>query len=383
MSFLLFQKVQEQSLHHNGNVDNKLQEPLLSKHKPEAQMSPTIPSVVVPMRSFKILSFVTGATVALILQWILSVFLWNESILTKSTLQVVIFSLNWSFWTCLGVFSCMLVLVRLLQNRFCRSNVNRPSFDDEAVFQIEAHFVVASLLAISFSWLLNDMWTVQIIRPMQIHPILTIFAAATAYAIFFRYMVCQQQHSDNKELGSDEDDCDESSGSSAYLLISATLGVVFGVSSQFLLTIFLWKDNMTIPMIDNVVFFSLVWSILTVLLTFVGCMSLRVLVGPGMVTKIRSAQRTLLRMEAVYISCSLVGICMAWIFIDVLAGMPEQIIPSMIMLLLSLVAFQIILRCFPEDQCIDSSLEIETTMKLIPNHASPSHEKVHAVLQIV
>jgi hypothetical protein len=274
----------------------------------------------------------------------------------------------------------MIILVRLLQNHFFISNVNL--FDDEIIFQIEAHFVVSSLLAISFSWLLNDMWTVQIIQPMQIHPVLTIFAAATAYAIFFRYMVTQRQLSDSKEQSYDEDELDQSSGSSTYRLLAGTLGVVFGVSSQFLLSILLWKDNMTMPMIDNVVFFSFVWSFLTVLLTFVGCMSLRLLVVPRMVTSALSAQRTLLRMEAVYISSSLVGICMAWIFIDILAGMPEQIIPSMIMLLLSLVAFQIILRCFPEDQCIDSSLEAETTMKMTPS-AAPSHKKVSAVLQIV
>ena len=148
-----------------------------------------------------------------------------------------------------------------------------------------------------------------------------------------------------------------------------------GVSSQFLLSLLLWQRGAAAsggedpqhqhiirrPVLDDVVCFSLLWSGLTVALTFAACLSLRLLLPPVSSDggdnnddehQNQNHRRVwLLRMEAAYISSSLVGICLAWIVIDLLNGMPEQVPPSLCMLVLSLACFKLILRCFPESEC--------------------------------
>ena len=77
-------------------------------------------------------------------------------------------------------------------------------------------------------------------------------------------------------------------------------------------------------------------------------------------------------MESHYVFCSLIGICVAWILMDLVLGMSDQIVPSFFMLLASLVAFRLILHCFPEDKCLQ---EIE--MKKPGNNKSKLSTNAH------
>lgn len=108
---------------------------------------------------------------------------------------------------------------------------------------------------------------------------------------------------------------------------------------------------MTKPVIENVVAFSMLWSVCSVVLTFVGCVSLRLLTLDE--TNRLSAERIFLRMESHFIFCSLIGICIAWILIDLIMDMQEQIVPSILMLVVSLLAFCGIVSCFPEEKCLE------------------------------
>ena len=165
-----------------------------------------------------------------------------------------------------------------------------------------------------------------------------------------------------------------------FQLISATLGITIGVSSQLLLYFYLCKDGMTQPIIQSVLLFSILWSTVTVVLTFLGCLSLRYVIQSTssmmmMNNDINGMKRTileriqynriLLRMEAAYVSSSLVGICCAWIIIDILTGMTDQILPSIFMLILSLCAFRAILYFFPEENCIETEKNTATTVEFV------------------
>ena len=143
-------------------------------------------------------------------------------------------------------------------------------------------------------------------------------------------------------------------------MISATLGTIIGLCSQFILSMLLWRDNMTKPLVDSVIFFSLIWSFVTVMITLVGCMSLRIMLASSTtfghniisITEQLQLNRIALRMEAAYVSSSLIGICSAWVIIDILTNMTDQILPNIFMLFMSLAAFRTIIYCIPEDQCM-------------------------------
>ena len=258
----------------------------------------------------------------------------------------------------------MLLLVTSLRRNYLDAQIQHDAqLLDDTLFQLEAHYVVAALFTISAAWLLNDVYELADDAAAQttIHPVLTIVAAGIAFSIFFHYIlqkdnVQQVASAADKQNGIDYDDSCHSM-MPTYRMIAATLGLIVGVCSQFILSLVLWKDHMTVPAVDNVIYFSLLWSVLTVAITFGGCMSLRLLLVGSSSSGVSEQQRALLRMEAVYISCSLIGICFAWILIDILAGMPEQVLPSMFLLVFSLLAFHVILKCFPEDKCLANAVD--------------------------
>jgi len=329
----------------------------------------------------------------------------------SDTLSVVGFSLLWSFWTCVMIFIAMLALVRAVlgsappppppsssagdgngdieketeKRRQRQEEELRYKVWEDTVFQMEAHHIVGALLSISAIWVAVDVlqsvfvagdatsstWSAVLALPSPCQNALLLVLGLAWYGLFVRCILKKSSgESQQQKEGSDED------GSNAgllstYQLIASTLGLISGLCSQFLLSFLLWKDNMSQPVVDHVIAFSVLWSFCTVVLTFLGCLSLRFLTvedddedGDGGDKLV--AERTFLRMESHYIFCSLIGICSAWILIDLVMGMEDQIFPSVLMLALSLAAFGGIVRCFPEDQCLaDLRAEADATVALV------------------
>jgi len=255
-----------------------------------------------------------------------------------------LFSLQWSFWTCLLVFSGMLAFLRLVQSR-----VATP-ISESNIFSLETSYVVGALLTITSTWLYKDLLEDGSVLS---RPCATAGLLIPSYVLLAGMLLQQQpqQLSSTASNKSNRSCC----VIPTYRLVSCIMGLVVGVSSQCLLGLILWKDrSMKEPVMESVIYFSLLWSGCTVAITFLACFSLRIFSS-----SISSAlgcssndPRTLLRMESSYISSSLVGICGAWIFIDWMTGLTDQVLPSIVMLNLSLFCFQVILRCFPEDQCL-------------------------------
>jgi hypothetical protein len=336
-------------------------------------------SSIPSMLSLKSLAIVSGIMMAACSQIALWIALWDDTILSKSTVEVVEFSLAWSFWTCLIVFSSMSFLVRFVRQRYLRqpssalgqklhNELLTNQDEDDIVFQVEAFYVVGALASISVVWLINDFFQTYVrtaTTAIQIHPVGTVLFAGFGYAMFARWILSRRNRTKNLKQPSVNDEVQSTQNgtieklSCTYQMIAVTLGLIVGVCSQFVLAMTLWRDNMTKPIVDSVLMFSLLWSIVTVLLTLTGCLSLRILVVTsdenGQVSSV--ANHVLLLMETAYVSSSLIGVCTAWIVIDILSGMTSQILPSIFMLSVSLVAFRLILHIFPEEVTHDEDKE--------------------------
>ena len=306
----------------------------------------------------KFLFALTGSLIAYLGQIALCILLWRDDIYQRTRQQVLIFSLFWSFWTCVVFFVGLLALLRLVQKRLVVSPLSEPT-----LFWLEAFYVAGAQLTITATWLSKDLLQQGPVVLMS-HPVTTTLALLIpgylwlARALLWKNPLPAEQQAvnlKNNDLPSNDNN------SALYCWISACLGLAVGVGSQFILGMLLWKDHsMTEPVIHSVIYFSLFWSLCTVVMTFMACLSLRFLLPTDNNEIANTTEgdastllaRLLLRMEATYISCTLVGICGAWMVIDCMIGLTDQVLPSMVMLGLSLLCFHLILRCFPEETCV-------------------------------
>ena len=324
-----------------------LEDPLLEKSTEVPVAKPIDNDATSPLENksmllrLKLLSFVTGCMIACASQLILSQTLWDSDILERPAQDVVVFSLLWSFWTCGAVFVFMLGLIYGVF-KFLSIKKDDKLWDD-CVFQMEAHLIVGALISISTAWIMLDVLQLRV-PGHTTHNIVVFTFAIIGYLIFFR---CMTLSSSTERASTDT----ITNSLPTYQLVASTLGLIVGICSQFLLSFVLWTDHMAKPIIDNVVVFSLLWSVCTVIITFSGCLTLRFLTSDE-VNQV-AAERIFLRMESHYVFCSLIGICAAWILMDVVLGMSEQIAPSIVMLTVSLAAFRVILYCFPEEKCLE------------------------------
>jgi hypothetical protein len=305
----------------------------------------------------KMLSFGTGSITALLSQYLLSQTLWNETVLEQTLPQVVFFSFVWSFWTCIMVFATMFVTVRVAARRLNNNKTTTTSTTklkwDETVFQMEAHHIVGALLAISLAWIFVDVLRLGAATPVHQTSIFLVLTVVT-YGAFFRIML----------RSSNSQDDDAANMMPTYQLLATTLGLIVGLCSQFVLSFLLWKHHMTVPIISHILIFSLTWSILTVAITFCGCLALRTLaLDTTYSTPTVNTERIHLRMESYYVFSALIGICGAWVLMDLVLDMPQQIAPSLGMLAVALAAFRAILYCFPEEQCLEEFQALQQQQK--------------------
>jgi hypothetical protein len=296
----------------------------------------------------KALSLVTGSIAAIVSQLALTKFLWYDAILHESTGHIVLFSVVWSFWTCNIVFGIMMLLVNAIGRAYKRG-MSENDWQDLA-FQMEAHHVVGALLSISTTWMLQRVTQFKILpHSSTLHTIVFLLLLLGGYVIFFSMMTARTKVQVNPGER-------ENSMMSTYQLVAGTLGLIIGLCSQFMLSFFLWRSNVDSSSFGNIYVMSMLWSCCTVVITFTGCTTLRLLVSDESDTTM--AARIFLRMEAHYVFCSLIGICLSWIYMDLVLDLVEQILPSVVMLLVSLCLFGMILRCFPEEECL-AELEVE------------------------
>ena len=291
----------------------------------------------------------SGAVVAVVSQLVLSQLLWTNDILSteKSILDVLQFSLVWSFWTSVMIFASMLVVMRILQLRYAAVFAD----NDWNVFCVEVHHVLGALAAVSWTWLLKDFsTTIHQEEGWERRPWMGAAMCLAVYGLFLVGMWCVSSNEEKtqeatKSLPHADTYNSNNDGFFAHQLVASILGLLVGACSQFILANLLWNAVEQIPVLSNIVQFSLLWSVCTVTLTSAVCGALQCLIS--------GSKRLHLRMEAAYVSSTLIGICSAWIAMDVMWDMQEQIVPSVGLLVLSLVLFRVILYCFPEECCLE------------------------------
>lgn len=309
--------------------------------------------------------------------------------------QVVWFSFFWSFGTCLLVFGTMLLggtvlrggwphnhqLRRASKDAHSIPKPNPPEDqedrngttqedrlddeDDDVTFQWEANYVVGAVLSIAALWLWNGMVVTEFLGPRRFpeddHPrssssvwlgpalqssvaiVITVPLVLTGLLQCWCHSCARHHHvRDNNNNTSNQVLL------STYSLVAGTLGGIMGVFSQLVLSLFLWQDaGMLVPVVASVGWFSLLWSLLTVSLTALGCLTLPWMVRDDVHVQQLEQQRSSIvwNMEMVYVGWNLVGIGLAWIWIDCTNGMTDQVWPSLGLLAASLVVFQLILKC--------------------------------------
>ena len=305
-------------------------------------------SVELPVQTrtrLNVLSVGTGVFVGLISQVILTACMWDNSLLDRSMREILVFSMIWSVVSCLLVNFSMAIFLHDMKASFYRAKDE----DDESVWNkasstMEAYVIGGAGLAVTIWWLtLNSEWwtTLHIGRaalPLSTSETVVFLIAATILYIFFMALVMP---------------CRSGAPAWWHCLIASILGLVIGFGSQSGLSAFFWAGILPKPAPSSLLVFSMAWTGFTIGLTFLGHVALRSLKPSSSSNGSLAAERAYLRMESFYVLCSLVGICFAWTSLDVLLGLKQQIVPSLLMLLFSLMLFRVILYCFPEEKCLE------------------------------
>jgi putative flippase GtrA len=246
---------------------------------------------------------------------------------------------------------------------------------EDIIFQMEAHHAAGVLSAITLTLMLNDIFQIQnhfLNNPKNQWVVVGFIFAAYCFCVGCLLlsaratMITRVRRLRGNTNASNEK---QTSVLRTFQMIAIIAGLLVGACSQFLLAaLFVWGGKQHRPAVSqHLLLFSILGSLSTVLLAAVGCFLLRFLVEDVVEDEEESScnldclhrQRVLLRMEAYYVSSTLVGICIACICMEIFLDRKEQILPSLGRLAVSLVAFRAILRCFPEEKCLEEAREQE------------------------
>eukprot|EP00522_Entomoneis_paludosa_P015507 CAMPEP_0172446190 /NCGR_PEP_ID=MMETSP1065-20121228/5844_1 /TAXON_ID=265537 /ORGANISM="Amphiprora paludosa, Strain CCMP125" /LENGTH=337 /DNA_ID=CAMNT_0013197247 /DNA_START=1 /DNA_END=1014 /DNA_ORIENTATION=+ len=305
--------------------------------KPDAEEASSFPQeTAVRMNA---LSFGTGAYAGLIAQLILATTIWDRAMLRKPMGQLVLFSLAWSVLTCILVNCAMVLFVRDMKASFCPTTCEDAWLD--LSMRMESWLIAGALASISSWWFVLDMFAVAL--PLSNYGTVDLVIVATTIFVAFFALTTPRGPGHSR-----------SSSAWVFNSIASFLGFFVGFGSQFLLSYLLFTGKMPIKALSNLLVFALAWSVCTVLITLGGCFSLRLCQpNSGDKDQLKESERVFLRMESFYVLCSLIGICFAWITLDMFLGMTQQMMPSLAMLFISALIFRAILYCFPEDKCLE------------------------------
>jgi hypothetical protein len=235
--------------------------------------------------------------------------------------------------------------------------------------QMEAHRQAGVLSTISLTWSLNDIFHIQnhFLNNLKLQWMVVgiIFAAFCLCVGWLLLSVRVRLLLGNTDASNEE----QKSLPSTFLVIPTIAGLLVGASSQFLLqALFVWIDKQHLTAMSHLLLFSMLWSLSTVFYATVGYLSLRFLVEDEQESSCNSCcnldclqrQRVISRILIYYVGSTLVGICIAYICMDIFLHTKEQILPSLGMLVVSLGAFRTVVHCFSEEKCLEEAREEES-----------------------
>jgi hypothetical protein len=302
--------------------------------------------------------------------------------LSQAALQLMNAHLDWSFlhltssWSilCFSFFWSMCTCVILFLGLSMHFSLSRCLLkqDEEmsSSVRMELAFLFGALLTVTELWMTQDVTALDASTEVESRssPFLWVVVTASttwvvlvAIVFFSRALCCRSNPKPTESLPL----LDATSSSRAshppmkeccVYLSASVVGLLVGIGSQLILSLFLWNNSNQIPLLIRsnwrIALFSFGWSFLTVIATWLACFILRALIHSCDALEERSTlaprHELMVRMEAVYIGWTLTGICIGWIVLDILHNMLSQIFISLGLFVLSLTSFIAILYCFPD-----------------------------------
>jgi hypothetical protein len=318
-----------------------------------------------------LLSFLLGSLSAWLsqaaLQWTNTHFDWPFMHMTSSW-NILCFSFLWSMCTCVILFLGLSMHFSLSRCLLKDDEEETPSV------RMEVSFLFGALLTVTAIWMTQDVTAVDASSVMEsrFSPFLWVVVTASitwvvlaAIVLLLCFVCCRSKPAESLPISENNSRTAHPPMKECCVYLSASVvGLLVGMGSQLILSLFLWNHSNRIPLLIQsnwmIALFSFGWSFLTVIATWLACYNLRALIRSCDALEeytTRALHKELMvKMEAVYIGWTLTGICIGWIVLDVLHNMLSQIYISIGLFVLSLTSFIAILYCFPDSDDNDDTV---------------------------
>ena len=319
------------------NEQESLEEPLLEQESKKTGLVPRDLSNVALLRQLLGFSFSLGMLSAILSQVVLYKILWKTIVSSDTVMSLIVWSSIWTLFTCgflyLIVHFIFFPMIGYSLSRIVGRTVAMKGSD---LFLLEAVYTAGTSLTLAASWFAFVLCDSTLFGKRVVF--FAIFSGLVMLVTAFFGMFTKQSLKYRLEEG------ESMPTSSSFLLFAMSFGLVIGLSSQLLL-IFLF------PTIGDSILLSVTWSVFTTIIAFMGYCVLES-------TAKGFACRTSFRVEMCYTIACIIGIVSAWILIASSLNLHGTILPSCIILALSLIAVHVI-TFFPEDRPSDSSMDKE------------------------
>jgi len=307
----------------------------------------------------KVASLVCGSLIAPLSQLVLAQALWSDEVLQRSNARIAFFAFIWSLATCSTVYLGMAIF--LWVNRR-----NKAISDDEA-FHLETHHIVGSLSSLILVWILHDVVSLKshfMASPSHRRMIVvTLFSFYVLFLFWFLTSIQREALRNTRKRGETSLEPTKKKQLQRTLqLIASIAGLLVGTCTQLLLVCFLQDTDTREPIVSNTLFLAAIWGSISMVSAAVGGALLSGLIVPEEFKYRGQYERALWKMEISYTVAVLVGIAAAWIMIDLFYGAMDKMATNLGLLVLSLLAFLALIKCFPVQTTEDNIEEQEITV---------------------
>ena len=221
------------------------------------------------------------------------------------------------------------------------SKENGPSkIHPNDIFLMESYNVAGSLMTISSTW--YALGTLRISESMLMNMTTLLGCAWILFAVTFALVA--------KPVFSREVEEASTTHQSGHTILAISFGSSIGMSTQFLLSILLWRTGGFFA--NNSLLFSIFWSLTTTVISLMGNILLKIFIRSETTVRGRLLHVITVRAEYFYVLSSLTGICFAWLFMDVTMGLHGQLLSSLGVFGVSVLLFHVIVYLIPEEDCV-------------------------------
>lgn len=275
------------------------------------------------LAAVKAVCFFSGSVLSFISQILLYVLIWDDNVLSKSVPSILIFSLQWSFWTLLIVF------IGISAQKYLLSRSCSP---DEIIFQVEVYYVAGALSGIAATCLMTNMVTFS----NQLTYANTSILVAVAFSIYASCCTFVLIQSRPEAQYFDTPDVFDASICTAYQMIAGLSGLLIGATTQLLPVLLWWPryDAGAERLLSTFLLLSF-WTLATFAVTNLGLWCTQRIVVCEHCFDASQYKQLMVLVDAAYIRFTVIGIFTAWIGSNMFAGLTGGILVSISTLILA------------------------------------------------